>query len=575
MKRSSTTQTIREYIQSGKLTPLLLEVFALCAIAALIWPPRRVELNRVVAPDEIDWLNFSADFALELKQDVYSGTYQIEHPGVTLMWVGTAAYKNAFQDYLTRNPEYSDRASLKYFIEETWKQNPLEVLVEARKILALINTILLLLAYGYARRIIGVWPALIGFALIAFDPFHLALTRVMHLDGLLADLYLLSLLAYIRFSQERKPLNLLVSGISAGLAWLTKSPGFFLIPTLGIVALLQVWQRWRQEKQVVRISMIWEEVWPLIIWGLVGAAVFVAAWPAMWVAPLEVLSKVFGNAESYAIQGHSSDIFFNGQIISGGDFGLQYFYFYPLTFLWRTTPLVIIGLVAFIAGYIKMIKPMDDAKIRFFSAALLIAAIVFSGLMTIGHKKFDRYLLPVYPPLDLLAGLGWYAALLWLKNRLPKRTRALAVPFIAGLVIILQAGSSLSLFPNMLAYYDPLMGGSRKAPQVMQIGWGEGLDQAALYLNQKPDAKDLLVSSWYGAGPFSFFFSGETFNLPSTVITANDWQAIRSSDYLVIYVHQWQRNLPAELLSELAGQTPEHSIWINGIEYVRIYKAPF
>ena len=97
------------------------------------------------------------------------------------------------------------------------------------------------------------------------------------------------------------------------------------------------------------------------------------------------------------------------------------------------------------------------------------------------------------------------------------------------------------------------------------------MDQAALYLNQKINARELVVSSWYGLGPFSFYFDGEAGNIPGK-LTISDWKDINSSDYIVTYVHQWQRNLPEDLLSELSTKTPEHTIWINDIEYVRIYK---
>jgi hypothetical protein len=570
--RSSMYQRFRAYIEPGKSPPLLLEIFLLCLLAAFILLPRWAALNRVVTIDEIKWFERSGNFFQALKQGDYANTYQKEHPGVTVMWIGAAAYQQAMQEYRVKNPEYADRLTLSYFVSDVSQQNPLDILVKSRKILALVDTFILLLAYWYARRMIGLGPAFIGFALIAFDPFHLALTRIMHLDGLLANLYLLSLLAYVSYARGRGFLDLVVSGVSAGLAWLTKSPGFILVPTLGIVALLQLWSRLRQENRPSLIKVIWQEVWPLTVWGLLGVIVFIAAWPAMWVAPLGTLSKVFGMAEVMATEGHGTDVFFNGRIISGGDFGLHYFYFYPLTFLWRATPLLVIGLFLIVLGYIGKIGILADPKIRRFSIILLIASAIFTLVMTLGQKKFDRYIIPVYPPADILAGLGWFVGISWLKDRLPLSFKTIAVVLISALVIILQAASSLSLFPDMLAYYNPLLGGGRKAPQVMQIGWGEGLDQAALYLNQKPGAENLVVSSWYAKGPFSFFFKGQVISIPGADITHNELQAINASDYIVIYVHQWQRNLPPEVLSELVSRKPEHTIWINGIEYVRIYK---
>jgi hypothetical protein len=49
------------------------------------------------------------------------------------------------------------------------------------------------------------------------------------------------------------------------------------------------------------------------------------------------------------------------------------------------------------------------------------------------------------------------------------------------------------------------------------------------------------------------------------------WDRFISSDFAVIYIHQWQRGIPKDILEYLAKQQPEHSIWINGIEYARIY----
>jgi hypothetical protein len=39
----------------------------------------------------------------------------------------------------------------------------------------------------------------------------------------------------------------------------------------------------------------------------------------------------------------------------------------------------------------------------------------------------------------------------------------------------------------------------------------------------------------------------------------------------VVYVHQWQRGTPQNLLDALEGLEPEYRVMINGIEYVRVY----
>ena len=139
----------------------------------------------------------------------------------------------------------------------------------------------------------------------------------------------------------------------------------------------------------------------------------------------------------------------------------------------------------------------------------------------------------------------------------------------------MQAASALSTYPYYLSYYNPLIGGSRVAPQVMQVGWGEGLDQAARYLNQKPGAAKLKVISWYATGPFSYIFEGFDRSLWYTSnLDAEQWEKFITSDYAVIYISQWQRGLPKPVLDYVAQLTPEHTVWIDGLEYARIYKLP-
>jgi hypothetical protein len=103
----------------------------------------------------------------------------------------------------------------------------------------------------------------------------------------------------------------------------------------------------------------------------------------------------------------------------------------------------------------------------------------------------------------------------------------------------------------------------------MMIGWGEGLDQAARYLNDKPGAGKLKAISWYADGPFSFIFDGETIRKDFPVSPAD----LPSADYLVMYAHQWQRELPSrEFLDYFDSREPERIVSIDGLEYARIYR---
>jgi 4-amino-4-deoxy-L-arabinose transferase-like glycosyltransferase len=433
------------------------------------------------------------------------------------------------------------------------------------------NTITLLVAYLYARKLIGFLPALTGFLLIAFEPFNLALTRLLHLDGLLSSLFLLSLLAFVYFLESRRWRDLIVSGVAAGLCWLTKSPAFFLGLAIGLIALIQAWRSYRVGTQPLKWKHLWKYLWPLLVWGLTGMSAFVIFWPAMWVDPIGSLSSVLQTATAAAQSGHASGIYFRGTV--SVERGLSFAYFYPLTYLWRTTPVVLLGLLVAVWGLITHREPFDRPAARTTVLGFVIAVVVFTLGMTLGAKKIGRYMLPVYGPLTLIAGMGWVSLAYWIRDRknpfLSKYSFALVLIPVVGL----QMYSSLRTYPYYFPYYNPLMGGSRVAPDVLQIGWGEGLDQAADYLNQQPEAEELEVLSWYAKGGFSYFFDGQTLDMGyDPDLSDSERKKMSRADYILVYINQLQKNRPAELLEALADRDPVKIIEINGIEYVRIYK---
>ncbi len=548
------------------------DYLALIIIILATWLPRGLALNRFVTPDEPLWLYRSANFYYALGQREFAYTFQKEHPGVTVMWAGTLGFLLRFPEYRGSGLGQIEMDQFHYHMVNLAKVPPIELLNASRAVMVLGHTLVLVLAYLYARRLIGPLPAFIAFLLIAFDPFHLALTRLLHLDGLLSNLMLLSLLAFLYFIQKRRTLDLLISGGAAGFSVLTKSPGVFIIPVIGLMVLIDLWQTHSRDKVTPLVKQVWRSAWPLIAWVAIGVAVMFVFWPAMWTDPEEVLITMFKKAGKYAESGHYSAVFFNGQIAESGDLGSAFLYFYPLTYLWRSSPVELIGLLAALFGFFTWRKPFDQRSVRFTSIALFMLAVLFTGAMTIGTKKFDRYLLPIYAPMDMLAALGWVFVAVWLEEKNFRSVLKYSPYLLLTIVVGAQMVGSLLTFPYYLSYYNPLMGGSRKAPEVMQIGWGEGLDQAARYLNQKPEAAEMGVVSWYHLGPFSYFFNGEPHHLSYLPeVSPQDWEKFLANNYAVIYVHQWQRGISGQVLEYLSQRTPEKTIWINGIEYVRIY----
>ncbi|NIV31560.1 MAG: phospholipid carrier-dependent glycosyltransferase, partial [Anaerolineae bacterium] len=86
------------------------------------------------------------------------------------------------------------------------------------------------LSYVLLRRIMGQKVAIVGGFLLAVDPFHIAYSKVLHLNALLGTFMFVSVLLLLNYLYRAKWLDLVLSGMFAGLAFLTKSPALFLIP---------------------------------------------------------------------------------------------------------------------------------------------------------------------------------------------------------------------------------------------------------------------------------------------------------------------------------------------------------
>jgi len=546
-------------------------LFFLLLLVAL-WLPRGLALDRFVTVDEPKWLLRSANFYNALVHGDFKDTFQKEHPGVTITWAGTAGFLWRYPGYFKIAPEQNMTPTRFNTFLRSHGRSSLDLLVAGRTFVVLGIVAALGVSFLLAARLLGALPALLAFLLIAFDPFGVALSRLLHLDGLLSALMLLSLLAFAGYLYLGRRMGyLLLSAIAAGLAWLTKSPAFFLAPFFGLLLLIEWWRAGGEAplRDLFQFQRLWRAFSPLLLWFFVAAVVFVLLWPAMWVDPVGTLSSVFSQATAYASEGHGIPTYFYGEVSLGGE---SPWFFYPVVYLWRITPSIFIGLLLALGALLFPRQlPVDSARRRLM-LVLLLFSVLFTVFMSLGAKKFDRYLLPIAAPMDLLAALGWLAfveRLAGLTNRWSDSARRLEMGGILGAVLLAHLLGVLQTYPYYLNFYNPMLGGIQKAAQVMMVGWGEGLDQAARYLNALPRSDKDRVITWYGDGCFSFFYDGVTVPI-GLDFTLND---LRKTDFVVLYLNQWQRGLPSpEFMAYFGGLTPEYVVNIGGLEYARIYK---
>ena len=280
----------------------------------LIFLPRVLGVNQFLTIDEDIWVARSINFYRGLCHGEFSQTYQAEHPGVTLMWAGSAGLMIEGLTCAEAGSGPID-GQQEIFLPENG-HSPVDLLAKSRLVMTVVNSLVLLLSFGFARRLLGKPTAFIGFVFIASTPFHIAHTRLLHLDGMLSGFMLLSLLTYFDYRQTSQKRTLILSGMAAGLSWLTKSPGLFLIPIFGLITAVELVRGWPEREALPWQDFLRPYVSPLWLWGGTAVLVYIVCWPSMWVAPINTPALVVYSTFSHAEAGHANPTFFLGQVFT-------------------------------------------------------------------------------------------------------------------------------------------------------------------------------------------------------------------------------------------------------------------
>jgi hypothetical protein len=303
------------------------------------------------------------------------------------------------------------------------------------------------------------------------------------------------------------------------------------------------------------------------------AVVYFVFWPGMWVAPGEMLYQVFGNALSYALEGSRLSV--TGGIQPGqSSLNIGGMFSLVPSMLWRTTLIVWAGLLL---GVLAAVRQKWSVRIILASMALIgLAFIVLFGVAN--GRDSPHYLLTAYVALDIIAAVGFVYAGNWLAGHVPGAWTRASLPLVVVAAVALQALSALPFFPYYYTFYNPVIEALQPGRQNPSFGYGEGLELAAAYLAKEPDAATTTVVVYDGFGPFSFFYPGRTEQLKKVYADPQNvpqfMQVVQGSKYIVLYYElERERNSPPNVMRALQNVPAAKSIWLNGIEYARIYRV--
>ncbi len=491
------------------------------------------------------WQTRARAFMEAIARGDWASTFQAPHPGVTTMWLAGLARAAS----LVLSPGFDDLSLV--------RRSEIELIP-----IALVVSLGIALAYSLLASVFDRQVATVAALLLALDPYHISLSKAVHVDALVSVFALLSALYLWVFIKERRWRQVLFSGVFAALALLTKTPAVFLVPYALLCVL--VWQardclaarrdpaRSRRCLDLRRLRTVFVVV---SLWTVALVAAYWLAWPSMWRHPLKTLQGTFGGALYYQETPHENPTYFLGRSTDEDPGPL----FYPINMAIKSTAVSSLG---FLASLVLLRRPLAPHQ-RTAVILGLCFVFFFTVQMTLGEKKFARYALPALQFVVILGALGWVSLLRWLTG-----SRRWLFSLSLLLVVGAQFAVSIPRHPYYGTHYNYLFGGPKAILGRNVVSGqekGEGLKIAADYLNDLP-MSPLLVVGAQQFGAFYFHFRGKTVPLTDDV-----------PDYLLFTRSELLRRVEAERWEYLweiyREREPKLVVAFGGVPYVWVYKT--
>ena len=553
-----------------------LDIAIYIGLIVVFLAPRLPSIGSFVTLDEPSWLSQGANFYYALGQREFENTVYEYQPAVTTMEIISLGMLLYFPEYRGYGQGYLDyeKGRLDPFMYEHGK-DPLMLLIYSRVIQIFVLLALFLVLYFLLQKLLPKPVAIFALVFAMFDPFYLSQARLMNHEGMVTLFVMVSLISLaVYLFKENKFIFLILSGVAAGFAQLSKSSAIAMLAAVGLMLL---WKMIQEREQGWGKSFL-NALKSFGIWLGVLVVTYFVFWPGMWVAPGKMLYEVYGNAFSYAFQGARLKI---TQELDVAEFSLNtriadiWDVFRIL--LYRTTPFTWLGvLLGFALPFTR--DPEQAPRNRLFFALLLTNAVAFVLLIGIAQgRNSPHYILSSYLSFNLLAGLGWFHFAQWLAERFPSKKVVTQYALLA-VVMLAQVLSAVTNYPYYFTYRNPILAAAGWFSEFPHFPYCEGLETAAHYLASLPDAENATVFSYYGRGCVSYYYPGPWISYRPYYSdgehTEDLLNNLRASEYLVVYyANQGQLAHHKNFVDAMSKAEPFHVIWLNGYEYVRIYKV--
>lgn len=258
-------------------------------------------------------------------------------------------------------------------------------------------------------------------------------------------------------------------------------------------------------------------------------------------------------------------------------------YYYLLMIPLHANPLYLVSLAAGFWVTVCILRREPLGKSRQARGLLLVLAwLIGYGLLTAAGGAYKKMQIAIsfYPWLSVIAGIGlvqlikatWDLLSRWGFGGKVRSLSPARMGLFSGLVImVFMLPPVLTHAPYYYLYVSPLLGDPNNISQLDWVASDSvtGYERVADYVREAggENAKVVAVGGVYN---LSFFHPN---TLYGDVMRPEDLKET-ACDYVAIHVQDKQRSPNLPLIRFFAGKPPVHTVTINGIDVIWVYKCP-
>lgn len=335
--------------------------------------------------------------------------------------------------------------------------------------------------FRWGKELFGHKAGVIGLFIYALMPNIIAHAQFVTMDLGVTAFSFIAMYHLWKFTQQPNRKNIILSGLTLGLALGSKFSAVLLLPMSLILLSIYIQKNYSKLNLMAKISTLSKIIIPM--WGLA----FLVIW-SLYLFPKDLLFYWHGMETVYANKNPNHFYYLNGNFDRSG-----WWYYFLWAFMIKTPMpfLTVLGWALF------RCKKLALGFLN--SAFIFLPAILFLWITSWkAHDIGIRYILPVYPFLILFVS-GWI-------NRIKNyelQTKGYGLKTIIYnskfLILVVLAGwyaySSIRTYPDYLPYFNELVGGSNNGYKHLDdsnIEWGHDLKRLKAYQDKYPELKVVL-----------------------------------------------------------------------------------